>query len=1253
LSRPTYLREVCWNETDVLCLQNTASAPAEADDPYRGKHVFDAIHTPPPLFHHADVRRFVADGGAASDGLEPGRREPTDQRRLLAAVDEGRNAGRNLLFVAGATGAGKSHMVRWLHAQYTETNKSALSIHVRRRDTDLVTVVRRLAVAFGQQGKALRKLVDDAEKAGASTTSAFLNTTLVSALSAYAREVADHSTRYSAQVLTPAQAALRESAGLAAVHHDPLPSHIDVIGDADGIGLARDWAELVRTQPAETALEEGLLSKMKEPDPEKRRVIGDDLKPLSTLPDADLAPRLLPLRDRLADSGVRDWIADALLGPKAMDFAVQTSGASIQAEALQNALRDALEGAARQQKRVVFFFEDWGSVTGVRSGLLEAFTSMDDIHTAVIADTTRELRKLQDNVADRSIAVFEIGSVSESFGLQLAGRALNAVRVGGANLYNSSEAGAPLSNKCMDCAFVRDCHRGFGSVEDEDLGPIGLFPLTPEAVRRALARDDMQRTPRAMIMGILRKAIEHTHRPLSRSEYPTTEVAAALAPDERQLDESALREIAATLGPERAPTAANVLLLYRDQLALKSLSPELAEAFDLPEFADTAGPPLPPPRCRECSEAPCTCRVVPPPPRGPSIPDVARDAERFGRQEAQVLGSSLRDAMYEYGVAGVGFGNGIGTRALLTKLGRTSESSFGLEGTRGPHVASASRSDASALRGLAWALKTSPPGSWREQDNGHRRRAAALNLAAGWTRAIDEELRSPQGRRQRASLLLPYLAALNAAIDPHVIVAGPADLLNLALAEVTPDSRGSVSANLRSALERRGLARQEFLADLAFVQGETGKVFGVDTSVIYQDLREQFAAGIRLPDAATLPQKLRAWGHAVSRTIDDARAELGSILGTIAQLPTPVPDEEVEEIKNVVRAIRGAIADLPGRLPDAELTTIEYLEQSLENAADAPPLIAFQDPGQIDAIQPLNLPFVLQQARDFRASLQPRAVVAGRTQKVIDTLRSHDPISVDGRQKLGEILQDLEQRTGVCWPLPDEESLRTSLAGGAQDGTYAVRLRAVEQAIRSKGRALELERLLEDATGRAVELLELLAEQEAMQAQARSLDTEPSPVKHPPAPNGADTIEHLRAGAISEWIARVQRQLVDDRTTMRVRWEQLKAAHKPANHWQIARLVGDEEAEAAFDEANRLYEGLGADVPTNASERLAQVRRAEQRAWNSLRSQRSGPALDLAVRIQEQGGWLALSKIEKAEILPLIGPDGDQTLRFEIRLFED
>jgi hypothetical protein len=260
---------------------------------------------------------------------------------------------------------------------------------------------------------------------------------------------------------------------------------------------------------------------------------------------------------------------------------------------------------------------------------------------------------------------------------------------------------------------------------------------------------------------------------------------------------------------------------------------------------------------------------------------------------------------------------------------------------------------------------------------------------------------------------------------------------------------------------------------------------------------------------------------------------------------------------------------------------------------------------------------------------------------------------VDGRQQLGETLRELQQRTGAPWPLPDEESLRTSLAGGAQDGTYAARLRAVEQAIRSKGRALELERVLEVASDRASELLALLAEQYGLQAQARSLDMDQQSVKQPPAPNGADTIEHLKSGEISEWISRVKRQLVDDRTTMRVRWEQLKAAHKPANHWQIARLLGDEEAEAAFDEADHLYEGLGADVPSDASERLAQVRRAEQRAWSSLRSKRSGPALDLAVRIQEQGGRLALSKIEKAEILPLLGPDGDQTLRFEIRLLED
>jgi len=1263
MSRPPYLLDLCWEPEDVLCLQNTASAPAQENDLHRGKHVFDAIHTPPPLYHHADVRRFVADASSSTDRASAGGRAPTEQHRMLAAIDEGRGAGRNLLFVAGATGAGKSHMVRWLHAQYSEQNPAVLSIHVRRRDTDLVKVVRRLASAFGRQGAALSKLVEDAEGAGAATTATLLNTTLVSALSAYAREVAEHSIRYSSSALTPQQAELRRAAGFVDRDPDPQPTNLDLVTEADQIKLTQDWAELVRTQPAEEALEEGLLTKMREADPEKRQVVGADLLPLSTLADEDLAPRLLPLRDRLADPSVRTWIADALLGPKAMDFAVQASGASIQAEQLQNALGDALEGAAEHGLRVVFFFEDWGSVTGVRSGLLEAFTSMDDTHTAVIADTTRELRKLQDNVADRSIAVFELGAVSDRFALQLAGRALNAVRVGGSQLHQASQAGAPLINRCTDCAFVGDCHRTFGAVEDDQLGPIGLFPLTPDVIERALARDGMEPTPRSMIMKILRKAIEHSHGAFQSFSYPTAEIAAALAPLERPLDDvDDLSEIRSVVGQQRATTAANVLHLYRKQRALRSLPPEVAEAFELTEFSieATAAPP-----CERCLHAPCTCAPVeparrqppdtkqPPTASPPSIPDLAKDAEHFGRSEALRLGNKLRDLMFDYSTAGVGFGNGIATRSAFKSLRQLSEARFGLEGTQGQHVTSATRQDATSLRALAWAAQTEPPGSWREQDNGHRRRATALNQVATWTRAFDDELRSPKPRRQRASTLLPYLAALNALVRPRTPIDGPADLLNLALSEAGPERPETLQRNLKNGLDERPLARQHLLADLAFVQGDTGAVFGVDASLIYDDLRSQHAAGLQLPDVARLPEPLKRWGLAVSHAVEEARAELRQTLDSIEEQTDPVPDDQLEALRTAADAIRTASAQLPGRVVTAETMAINRLLASIDKARATPEPATFHAPDSIELLPPLELPGILQDAREFLARLSPRAEVTRAARAVVGMLsRTYESTYTQELSELDKLLHELENRAGNRWPATDGSSLQ-SAASGNRTESLVDQLVDVELSLRSEGQQIEFERRLRAAAARANKILDLLERQELLQQQRTALGVNPTRRRTPPAPPASDSVAHLLGGAITEWIETTERQLWEQGGELQVIWAQAKSDHQPTNHWQIARLLGDHVAEEAFEEADQLHENLGAEVPIDAQERLAAVRQAEQRAWTSLRSRRDGPALDLAIRIQENNGRLDLAEVDESDIVPLLGPDGDRKLRFELRILED
>lgn len=200
---------------------------------------------------------------------------------------------------------------------------------------------------------------------------------------------------------------------------------------------------------------------------------------------------------------------------------------------------------------------------------------------------------------------------------------------------------------------------------------------------------------------------------------------------------------------------------------------------------------------------------------------------------------------------------------------------------------------------------------------------------------------------------------------------------------------------------------------------------------------------------------------------------------------------------------------------------------------------------------------------------------------------------------------------------------------------------------------LEVVRLLNEASDKVAELLDVLDCHETLRTTARVLGMNLQPTKHPPPPSGVDTIDHLKSGAVSEWISASERELLDRRMEVQRVWEQLKADYKPANYWQIARQIGDDDAEIAFNEATQLHENLNSDVPLDAMDRLEQVRKAEEQAWKHLRSQRADPALELAIRIHDHGGWLELTDVDQEAILPLLDPDGDHALRFEIRLRED
>lgn len=1204
MNRAALVQQACWSRDDVLCLQNTATKPSLDGDVHRGKHVFDALHTPPPMSRHADVRAFANGATTAPDAK---------QDDLLQAIDGGVGRTKTLLFIGGATGAGKSHMARWAHAQYEQANPAAVCIHIEREDTDLPTVVMRLSEAFDDDEQ-LAAIAREAKRVEPGDTDQALDGRIVHALSAYATAVARESSNYMNRFLSPAQKELLRQAGREVPPDPTPPTHIDVVRTDPELNFVRLWAEFVRTGPAERALagREGLLRKFREADPDKRIILGEDLTPLASVHDDLLAPNLRPLRDRLGEAGFRDWIADLLLGNRALDFAVDDVGVGIRAEALRTALRDALKKV--DHERVVFFFEDWGTVTGVRSGLLEAFLTMQDKFTAVIADTTDEIRKIQDNVADRTIAVFELEPLPEQAAVAMAGRALNSVRVGGVELLAHATGNQPVPNACAPCGFSDVCHEAFGSVNIDGLGAVGLYPLTEPVIERAMGGQGSAKTPRTLLMNVVRPALEVNETVFERGDYPTAEVLEKLQKATLPLDAARRGEAARSLPDASTHDASvRVLELYRLQPALRSLPPQLARAFGVADFGSADDV-----TTDDTTDDTDDTAHVPAPPKRRELPDLAVEAERFARGEGLAQNTRLRDRLADFVLAGVEFGTGVGPRKTMDEYGVMGAPDIKLEGAKsGEGLITIRREDAEAVKALVWAASTAPQGDFRQQDSAHSRRARALNILALWRKVADDHTRDPERRRGVAKALLSYLVAANALFDLGARQpTTPSGVINAALRQ--PTSARDLSRDERVAYDRREAARQRLLAEISFYQGDTGGATGLDIPLILPILKEFLAASEEwtLAPVDEVPEDLRKWAEAVAAAFDDLRREVDS---ADFRLPEKMPtDGELQALRPALVAARQAAAE--ARVTDATLQAINRAMEAVEAAQSAPKVPDTSTVGT----SLLSLPRAMQVCREFERAVEPRKLARLRIDEVLSR-RNQALAEVVDYTVLARFIEAIEGLAGVKLPRPssDFESPGDQKEGRSSD--LLGRVQALVSSLSGDVKRQATAEALADAEESASELVRALQENVAERERAARLGVACSNAPEFPTCD-EDVVGYLNSRRLRDWTVRLTRATQDISSQLRRWWEDRLREVEPRDMWELARQLGDEEAVEAFHHATNLYHDAKrqAFVPLEAEKSLQEIRDAEDHAWKLLRRQQ-GDVLDLALKIHESGGELVVS----------------------------
>lgn len=475
---------LCWSPTVAGATINTeAVSPAPA--------VFFATHAP------LRIRRRHPEGRADVRSVEV-----TEEEVRRDFLERAAPNGVLLMPVVGESGAGKSHLVRWIHEKTPPTASRAV-IYLPKTSTSLRAVVRAFLDQPDVESPELAQLRADVDRMSSELDQSSLERRLINELSE------------AVAVAEPKPGAARILAGpdrLAALLLDP---HI------------RD--HLLREGKLIPRLAASLLSDKDERDIERPTSFTVDDLPLDIADVKKASDKAIRLLMQITSKPELQTAAVEILTEQ-LPTAV-TAAWNIGGGRLQDAMLEIRRQYARQGKEIILLIEDFAVIQGVQRDLLDALievgeregrTVLAPVRT-LMAVTSGYLARVAETVLTRAKAAtpyvydldvaFDTSERGRAEVKAFVGRYLNAARVGYQALKEAGvEAGAAVPNKCDDpCPFKETCHATFGvSTEGH-----GLYPFNWSALRRTIrarpAHDNPDSfNPRAVIGEVIRPVlIEH------------------------------------------------------------------------------------------------------------------------------------------------------------------------------------------------------------------------------------------------------------------------------------------------------------------------------------------------------------------------------------------------------------------------------------------------------------------------------------------------------------------------------------------------------------------------------------------------------------------------------------------------------------------------------------------------------------------------------------------------------------------------
>jgi hypothetical protein len=490
---------VCWDRAAIQFATQVDVGGLEVDDP-RADAVFGAIHQALPVRRVRDVGGGRTSGASDLDVLKVFTKEIDSNEPLL-------------LFVTGAKGTGKSHLVRWLKSRIG-THPEWHVVYVEKRNTSLRRVTERIlngidtpkAVLLRESLAQASSMISSDEEA-MSALLARLDRLVTYDSATEITSLPDVSSAELADLRRKASRLLGDFTFRAELSRKLGPVHRIV-------RLARGGAE-----PSEDVDEADLHLTDADlvVDPSRFEDLGHEMQRLvGSLVSSK------PMRTDIAK--LCDWY---LPRAKAEVFTGQGTD-------LLDVFEDVRREIASRGQELCLFIEDLVLLHGIDKQLAQALTipaSADLCNLrAAIAVTSGYLSSL-DTFTDRGVQ-FTLDIDMEAIGSRrlrdFVGRYLNVGRLSSEALIASrgTGRGSTIPNGCLDCPDRVPCHETFGTSE---LGH-GLYPFNGAAVDRLveLASPGGFR-PREILRQVIRAPLETAEEELPTSgTFPSRDFAHAL-----------------------------------------------------------------------------------------------------------------------------------------------------------------------------------------------------------------------------------------------------------------------------------------------------------------------------------------------------------------------------------------------------------------------------------------------------------------------------------------------------------------------------------------------------------------------------------------------------------------------------------------------------------------------------------------------------------------------------------------------------